>query len=97
MTDAELEELERLIQRLAITPTNMPLSDWCQLSDGVLSLLSTIRTLKAEVEGTKAGYDVEIQALCEALWKREPGCEFVRLNYPQIAAALSALDQEDTP
>lgn len=52
------------------------------------SLISTIRELREENAQTKLGYDADIKALCEALWKREPGCEFVRLNYPQIAAAF---------
>ncbi len=94
MTDAELEELERLIASIAWKLGEPKLR---ATQKDAQNMLSTIRTLKAEVENTKAGYDVEIQALCEALWKREPGCEFVRLNYPQIATTLSALDQGDTP
>lgn len=52
------------------------------------ALIARIRKLEAENAETKQGYEADVRALCETLWKRDPGCEFVRLNYPQIAAAL---------
>lgn len=69
---AEVERVDAVIKALNSLP----------------SLISAIRELREENAQTKLGYDADIKALCEALWKREPGCEFVRLNYPQIAAEL---------
>ncbi|MAB70288.1 MAG: hypothetical protein CMH89_11760 [Oceanicaulis sp.] len=56
------------------------------------TLIARMRKLEADNAETKQGYEADVRALCEALWKRDPGCEFVRLNYPQIAAELEEVE-----